>query len=78
MTQQQGMMNILLNGTSQEFPEEPLTISAILTRSAVLKPETVTVQLNGEFVDPADFSRTVVTNGDAIDFLYFLGGGLAR
>jgi sulfur carrier protein len=72
------MMNITLNGASQEFADEILTISEILTRNAVQKVELVTVQLNGEFVDPSDFIRTFVKNDDEVDFLYFLGGGSGR
>jgi sulfur carrier protein len=35
----------------------------------------VSVQLNGEFVDRANFSIINVREGDEVDFLYFMGGG---
>lgn len=29
----------------------------------------------GEILDRADFEATVVKDGDALEFLYFMGGG---
>ena len=38
----------------------------------------VSVQLNGEFVAKENFGGTALKEGDAVDFLYFMGGGAER
>jgi len=35
----------------------------------------VSIQLNGQFVNREDFDSTKVSDGDELDFLYFMGGG---
>jgi len=35
----------------------------------------VTVQINDELVDRADFDTLTVKEGDTVEFLYFMGGG---
>lgn len=36
----------------------------------------VTVRLNGEILHRRDFENIPLTEGDSVDFLYFLGGGM--
>ena len=37
--------------------------------------EYVTVELNGDILDRAAFDGALVSNGDTVEFLYFMGGG---
>ena len=67
-------MNIKVNGEQKNY-EEILTVAELLKIEDVSMPEMVTVQLNGEFVDRADFSELKLKDNDEIDFLYFMGGG---
>lgn len=55
--------------------EKSLNIDELLVAVKADQPEYVTVQLNGEFVDRADFPKTFLNDGDEIEFLYFMGGG---
>ena len=55
--------------------EKALNIDELLAAVKADQPEYVTVQLNGEFVERADFPKTFVKDGDEIEFLYFMGGG---
>ena len=57
------------------FDAKSLTIAEVLKTENVEKPETVSVQLNGEFVDRERSSTTPLKEGDEVDFLYFMGGG---
>ena len=68
-------MKLKLNGTETEFGQENLKLTELLTNAGVAKPELVSVQLNGNFVNRDFFSTTLVTNGDEVDFLFFMGGG---
>lgn len=67
-------MNIKVNGEQKNY-EEILTVAELLKVEDVSMPDMVTVQLNGEFVDRADFSELKLKDNDDIDFLYFMGGG---
>ena len=38
-------------------------------------PDYVTVTVNDDFVERDDFETTKLNEGDAVEFLYFMGGG---
>lgn len=67
-------MNVKVNGEQKNY-EEVLTVAELLKVEDVSMLEMVTVQLNGEFVDRADFLELKLKDNDEIDFLYFMGGG---
>ncbi|WP_368490881.1 sulfur carrier protein ThiS [Clostridium sp. BJN0013] len=67
-------MNIKINGDPKEI-NNGLTVTELLKIGNVEMPDMVSVQLNDEFVDRANFSTTVLKENDKIDFLYFMGGG---
>ncbi|MHC6179064.1 sulfur carrier protein ThiS [Clostridium sp. JNZ X4-2] len=67
-------MNIEINGKNKDI-REGLTVTEILKIEDVKMPDMVSVQLNDEFVDRANFGSTILKENDKIDFLYFMGGG---
>jgi sulfur carrier protein len=67
-------MKIVVNGEKQEL-ESSITLSELLTLNRVEQPDMVSIQLNGEFVYKENYA-TPVNEGDEIDFLYFMGGGI--
>ena len=67
-------MKIKVNNKIQELEKE-ISISDLLAKNKVEMPDTVSVQLNGEFVQRDRFVATVFREGDEVDFLYFMGGG---
>lgn len=68
------MAKITVNGEKQEI-ELPKTVAQLIKDNNVLQPEMVSVQLNEEFVNRADFKTVTLKEGDEIEFLYFMGGG---
>ena len=68
------MAKLIVNGEEQQV-ELPLTVSEVIKLNNVLQPEMVSVQVNEEFVEREDFATTQLSDGDSIDFLYFMGGG---
>ena len=68
------MAKLIVNGEEQQV-ELPLTVSEVIKLNNVLQPEMVSVQVNEEFVEREDFDTTQLSDGDSIDFLYFMGGG---
>lgn len=67
-------MKIKVNGQEQELASG-ISLADLLKVNAVKNPDMVSVQVNGEFVDKADFATETVKDNDEIDFLYFMGGG---
>ncbi len=70
-------MIITVNGETQTWEGAELTVADLLMRNKVDKPEMVSVQINGNFVDKKDYDSKKVTANDEVDFLYFVGGGKA-
>jgi sulfur carrier protein len=67
-------MKVKVNGEIKEI-KDLVTITELLKIENVEMPDMVSVQLNGEFVERAEFTTLVVKEDDQIEFLYFMGGG---
>jgi len=68
-------MKVSVNGKSFDYADSELGLLDLIARHEVKQPDMVSVQLNGTFVDRKKYPDTIVTDGDEIDFLYFMGGG---
>jgi sulfur carrier protein len=69
-------MDLTVNGKPAAIEgKETLSLIELLDALKVSQPEYVTVELNGEILDRENFPSTEVRNGDAVEFLYFMGGG---
>ena len=64
---------IVING--QDAPLEPGTSIQALIESRGLDPARVAVERNGTIVRRADFATTLLTDGDKIEIVHFVGGG---
>jgi sulfur carrier protein len=71
------MSKISVNGKAQEV-EGSISIADLIKLNNVAQPSMVSIQLNGQFVNRDDFETTTVSDGDELDFLYFMGGGQAN
>ena len=71
------MAKLIVNGEDQEL-ELPVSVAELIKKNNVGQPDMVSVQVNEEFVDRADFETTLLNDGDEVDFLYFMGGGQAQ
>lgn len=67
-------MIITVAGNKKEYTEG-LTVKQLIEAEDVENPLYVTVTLNDEFVQSDDLDKTVINDGDEIEFLYFMGGG---
>lgn len=70
------MAQIIVNDEKQEVTL-PLSLDELIKLNKVFQPEMVTVQVNEEFVERDDWTKTQLKDGDRVDFLYFMGGGAA-
>jgi sulfur carrier protein len=67
-------MKITVNGEPQQL-QGSVSIAELLVINSVANAEMVSVQVNEEFIERSDFSTTSLSEGDSVDFLYFMGGG---
>lgn len=67
-------MKITVSGAEKEV-KDGLTLPELIEMENVETPEYVTVSINEEFVESAAKDRTVLKDGDNVEFLYFMGGG---
>lgn len=68
-------MKIKINGEKKVIEKEGITITELLAIEKVDMPETVSVEYNSEMLDRDKFDTQKVSDGDEIEFLYFMGGG---
>lgn len=71
-------MEIILNGEAKSLEGDRLSVSELLKKMNVQMPEMVSVELNGEFLEREQYETSVVSDGDKVEFLYFMGGGFFK
>ena len=68
-------MELKINGTNKTFEQETASVTELLSLEKIDMPEMVSVEHNGEMLERDNFSNTAVSEGDEVEFLYFMGGG---
>ena len=72
--QEEDEMTITVAGEKKEY-KDGLTLPELIVKENVDMPEYVTVSINEEFVATEDKEKTVLKDGENVEFLYFMGGG---
>lgn len=67
-------MTITVAGNKKEY-EAGITVKTLIEKEQIDNPEYVTVTINDDFIDRETFPTTELKEGDAVEFLYFMGGG---
>jgi len=67
-------MKLHINSDERTF-ESPLTL-ADLIESLGMKPDRVAVELNRDIVPRDRWSETILNDGDRMEIVHFVGGGL--
>ncbi len=68
-------MTVTINGKRELVGNERLTVTELLKLKDVAMPDMVSVQINGDILNRANYASTVVRENDNVEFLYFMGGG---
>jgi thiamine biosynthesis protein ThiS len=66
-------LTIVVNGEPRSFPG--LASAADLLSQLGLDPRTVVVEVNRQIVRRAQLSDTVLSHGDSVELVHFVGGG---
>lgn len=70
-------MQLTVNGKPADLENaDTLHVPALLDKLQVKDALYVTVELNGEILERPAFDSTFVKDGDGVEFLYFMGGGM--
>jgi sulfur carrier protein len=67
-------MQLTING-KEETVSDVINILDLLKVRGIETPEMVSVELNNEILNRADFESTQLKDNDQIEFLFFMGGG---
>lgn len=67
-------MKITVAGETKEV-KDGITIAELIEQEKIETPEYVTVSVNEEFADKEAYGSQALSEGDTIEFLYFMGGG---
>jgi sulfur carrier protein len=67
-----GTMRVVINGKAEEVLGG--TVLEILKAKGV-EPHMVAVELNAKILEREELSRTTVKEGDALELLFYMGGG---
>lgn len=67
-------MKLQINGDARDFPDG-LTLDALVEQLG-MKPDRVAVELNLEIVPRANWQSTQLKDGDKLEIVHFVGGGL--
>lgn len=70
-------MKIKINGKEVDV-SGAMSVSDLLVVQKVKMPDMVSVELNGEILERSTFGATTIKENDAVEFLYFMGGGSGR
>ncbi len=66
-------MNLTINGDAQTFSAETL---GALVEQLGMKPDRLAIELNCEIVPRDEWLRTPLHDGDRLEIVHFVGGGL--
>lgn len=70
-------MKLIVAGNQKEYADG-LTVAQLVEIEKVETPAYVTVSLNEAFLENGSFAKTALSDGDVVEFLYFMGGGWGR
>ncbi|MFQ5780839.1 MAG: sulfur carrier protein ThiS [Nitrospiria bacterium] len=65
-------MHVKINGKPEEIQETTLLD---LLKSKEIEPRMVSIELNAKMLERSNLEKTLIHEGDEIEFLYFMGGG---
>ncbi|PAE23221.1 sulfur carrier protein ThiS [Bacillus sp. 7894-2] len=67
-------MNVVINGDPMVLPAAVNSVSALL-KHFNLEQKVVIVELNQHILDKAAHAITILSDGDRIEIVHFVGGG---
>jgi sulfur carrier protein len=67
-------MNIVINGDAVVLPKSVHSVSLLLEHFH-LEKKVVIVEINQHILDKSAYAETILSDGDRIEIVHFVGGG---
>lgn len=67
-------MKITVAGVSKDV-KDGITVAELIEEEKVETPQYVSVSVNDDFVKSDEFGSRTLSEGDTVEFMYFMGGG---
>jgi sulfur carrier protein len=67
-------LELIINGEKIRIPADESTVTALL-KHFNLHQKVVIVELNDEILTKENLSETLLSNGDKVEIVHFVGGG---
>ncbi len=67
-------MVVTVAGVKKEIADG-LTVAQLIEEEKIENARYVTVTVNDDFIESGDLEKKVLSDGDTVEFLYFMGGG---
>jgi sulfur carrier protein len=67
-------MKITVSGEPTTVKDD-ISVAELIKEKDVENPQYVTVTVNDDFIESGSFEDTTLSEGDQVEFLYFMGGG---
>jgi sulfur carrier protein len=67
-------MIITVAGVKKEV-KDGISVTELISNEKIESPEYVSVSVNDDFVSRNAFDTATLSEGDTVEFLYFMGGG---
>ena len=68
-------MKLQINGEEKTFDAAPPFTLAAVIESLGMKPDRVAIELNRDIVPRDRWSETILSEGDQLEVVHFVGGG---
>ena len=68
-------VQVQINGEQREFSDSSLRLSELVERLA-LAPQRIAIEINRQIVRRTDWQSTELSDGDKVEIVHFVGGGL--
>ncbi len=65
-------MRLKVNGKFEEFEKGSVQDLLILKK---IEPQMVSVELNSKILEKSEFEKVSLSDGDVVEFLFYMGGG---
>ena len=69
-------MHIRINGKTEDLAGVTEISVMDLLKSKGVEPRMVAVEVNSEMLEKEDYESRRLKEGDSVEFLYFMGGGV--
>ncbi len=67
-------MELIINGEALQLPESVKTVSDLLSHFQ-LDNKIAIVEVNVDIIQKQDYETTMLSNGDKVEIVHFVGGG---